>query len=305
MCQPAAVARGTEIPAIAHEQAGVFTAAQARADGWTARQVRRRLTSRRWKVVLGKGLTADPGPHGPLPRAWAAQLTWPGSVCSHHTAGMLHGFPLPSRGLTDVIAHRGHRPVPGICRHVTPLRRTDLQVTPTGLVVTSQRRTAIDCLAVLPLTDALDLWAWVSTRRVISRNHLVHAVHERTGRPGTPQLMHLLKLTRRGAVSGAEHLFHILLDGAGLTGWQANARVVAGDAVIAVVDVLFLKARVAIEVDGRRAHSSKRAFVTDRRRQNRLVTAGYLVLRFTWDDLTCRPDAVIEQVRAALRLHAA
>jgi len=42
---------------------------------------------------------------------------------------------------------------------------------------------------------------------------------------------------------------------------------------------------VVVEIDGWVAHSGKQSFVDDRRRQNRLVRAGYTVLRFTWWDL--------------------
>jgi very-short-patch-repair endonuclease len=60
-----------------------------------------------------------------------------------------------------------------------------------------------------------------------------------------------------------------------------------------------------IEFDGWRAHSSRGSFVHDRRRQNRLVAAGYVVLRFTWDDLMEQPGEVVRQIRlAASRLAA-
>ena len=36
-----------------------------------------------------------------------------------------------------------------------------------------------------------------------------------------------------------------------------------------------------------------------RRRQNRLVAAGYTVLRFTWDDVT-RRQSTVSQIRTAL-----
>ena len=70
--------------------------------------------------------------------------------------------------------------------------------------------------------------------------------------------------------------------------------------VIGVVDVLFVRAKLVIEVDGWRAHKDKHAFLNDRRRQNRLVTAGYTVLRFTWDDLTQRRPSVLAQICRAL-----
>lgn len=42
-----AFATSARVPAIAHQQGGVFTAAQARAEGWTSRMVRRRIVARR------------------------------------------------------------------------------------------------------------------------------------------------------------------------------------------------------------------------------------------------------------------
>jgi len=39
----------------------------------------------------------------------------------------------------------------------------------------------------------------------------------------------------------------------------------------------------------------------DNRRQNQLLAAGYRLLRFTAGDVFDRPEAVVDQVRAALR----
>ena len=55
-----------------------------------------------------------------------------------------------------------------------------------------------------------------------------------------------------------------------------------------------------LEFDGRRAHDSDAAFVKDRRRQNALQRSGLLVLRYTWDDLEQRPEAIVAEVRAVL-----
>lgn len=84
----------TVVPSIAQKQGGVFTAAQAREEGWTARTVRRRIATKCWVYVAGRGL-ARPG------RRWtafqlavAARLSLPDPVISHRTAAELHGFPL-------------------------------------------------------------------------------------------------------------------------------------------------------------------------------------------------------------------
>ncbi|WP_307813941.1 hypothetical protein [Micromonospora luteifusca] len=53
------------------------------------------------------------------------------------------------------------------------------------------------------------------------------------------------------------------------------------------------------EADGRGPHAVPEAVFADRRRQNRLVNAGWTVLRFTWSD-TLRPDYIPWTVRQAM-----
>ncbi|MFF4877221.1 DUF559 domain-containing protein [Micromonospora sp. NPDC000668] len=57
--------------------------------------------------------------------------------------------------------------------------------------------------------------------------------------------------------------------------------------------------RIIAEADGRDVHGSPEAAFADRRRQNRLVNAGWTVLRFTWSD-TLRPDYIPWTVRQAI-----
>lgn len=47
---------------------------------------------------------------------------------------------------------------------------------------------------------------------------------------------------------------------------------------------------MVIEADGRRWHTRERDFVKDRRRDNLAVENGYVVLRFTFDDLSRSVD---------------
>lgn len=68
---------------------------------------------------------------------------------------------------------------------------------------------------------------------------------------------------------------------------------------LARVDLGFPDARVAVEFDGREAHLQGPGFVHERRRQNALLAAGWLVLRYA-ADLRERPAAVVAEVRAAL-----
>jgi len=100
-------------------------------------------------------------------------------------------------------------------------------------------------------------------------------------------------------------VLHRLLRSAGLIGWLPNYPVRLGGQSV-VLDVAFPTTRLAIEVDGLVWHVDPARFQRDRTRQNELVTAGWTVLRFTWADLTERPDHVVAVVRSTLdRLSAA
>ncbi|MGH3925194.1 MAG: endonuclease domain-containing protein, partial [Pseudonocardiaceae bacterium] len=66
------------------------------------------------------------------------------------------------------------------------------------------------------------------------------------------------------------------------------------------IDVAFPAQRVAIEVDGWAWHITPGQFIGDRQRQNAMVNLGWTVLRFTWHDLVGRPEAVLDEIRAAL-----
>jgi very-short-patch-repair endonuclease len=101
--------------------------------------------------------------------------------------------------------------------------------------------------------------------------------------------------TSTGAASLPERRLHGLLREAGLGGWRAGARIWDDEGLIGVVDLVFDQAKA--EVDGLVARSGRDAFVTDRRRQNRLVRAGCTVLRFSWWDLAQDPAGVVRTIR--------
>jgi very-short-patch-repair endonuclease len=66
------------------------------------------------------------------------------------------------------------------------------------------------------------------------------------------------------------------------------------------VDFLFVAERLVVEADGYAFHADRRAYREDRRRGNALQSAGYRVLRFTWEDVVNAPDRVVATVRRAL-----
>ena len=221
------------------------------------------------------------------------------------TAGALHRFP-PVR--CGEVGRDGPVPVRAYVdtgrRHAQQLlavrsRLDESEVTRIGdLAITTVDRTVADLLSHREWTDALDLYAWLTSRGLLDHENLQALTDTMRHRRGAAQLRRLLVHTANGAVSGAEYLAHDLFRRAGITGWHAGARVLGSDGrVVAVVDILFPAARLVVEIDGYRAHGDRAAFQQDRTRQNRLTALGYRVLRFTWADLTQRPADVVRAVR--------
>jgi len=63
------------------------------------------------------------------------------------------------------------------------------------------------------------------------------------------------------------------------------------------VDLYYPSARLILEYDG---GNHRDRLAEDNRRQNRLLSAGFRLLRFTAGDIYNEPDVVAAQVRSAL-----
>lgn len=285
------------VPEVAWQQDGVFTPAQAVRAGATPKQVRRFREQGHWRRVVGIGLARRGVDITPRRLVQAGCLTWPGCVAAFATAAAFHGLPVPADGLFHAVVVRRRHARPGMVPHEIPLGPDDVVHVGAG-AVTTVSRTVLDCLGRLPPDDAERLVTWAATRELVTAELLAGAIEARSPAWGTRALRRALADLDRGALSAAEKRLHKLLERGRLRGWEADVQVHDGDGIIGRVDVLFPAAMVVIEVDGY-AYHSRAAFQTDRTKQNRLVMAGYTILRFTWADLTERPGAVLQAVRDA------
>jgi very-short-patch-repair endonuclease len=71
-----------------------------------------------------------------------------------------------------------------------------------------------------------------------------------------------------------------------------NEPVRAGDETFKC-DFVWLRSRLIVETDGRRAHVRSRQFEEDRRRDAILKLAGWTVVRFTWRQAINEPEWVV------------
>lgn len=112
--------------------------------------------------------------------------------------------------------------------------------------------------------------------------------------PGRPSALSLLQECDGRSQSPIESVARVTLRRGGL-------RVEAGVPIagVGLVDLL-VEGRVVVELDGFAYHSGRREYREDRRRDRELLAQGYLVLRFTWEDVMRDPGEVVRAVRAAL-----
>ncbi len=67
-----------------------------------------------------------------------------------------------------------------------------------------------------------------------------------------------------------------------------------------MVDALWRRQRVVVELDGHGAHGARAQFERDRKRELRLRADGLVVIRYTWRQVTGEAETVTADLRRAL-----
>ncbi len=169
-----------------------------------------------------------------------------------------------------------------------------------GLPSTSTPRAVLDAIRLAESLEADQLGMRALLLAWVSRGYLEEWVDAYPKHFGVAKVRRVLGLASTGAASHTELIAHRLLESAQIAGWIANHWVADARGPIGIVDIAFPDVKLAIEIDGYAFHRDEERFQRDRTRQNRLVSAGWTVLRFTYEDLVRRPNYVLQQIRAHL-----
>lgn len=225
--------------------------------------------------------------------AAAVLAAGPGAALSHATAawwwGLIDEEPrvielsVPVR--RRVRGLRLHRP-----RHLEVTRHRRLPVTP---VIQTLLDLAAATTSVKRVRRAL---AEAEFHGLVDLDDVRQALGR--GRPGSAMLrkaldIHQPELARTR--SRLERKFLALCEQAGLPTPEVNVMLCGYE-----VDALFREQRVVVELDGGQGHHTRAQLHRDHERDLVLRTNGYLVLRYTWQQVTRRPDEVAKDLCRAL-----
>ena len=166
------------------------------------------------------------------------------------------------------------------------------------LLATSAVETVLDCCRSLSLLDAVVVCDSALRSAQLTLRQLRQAAARLRGHRHAARVRQVLGLCDPDSGSVLESVLRVRMVQGGITGFSTQ-RVILNDAGrhILRVDFCFEAARLVVETDGSRWHPDPSR---DRRLDNRLVAAGWRVLRFTWAEVVHDPEAVLGLIRTAL-----
>jgi very-short-patch-repair endonuclease len=291
---------------LARVQHGLFTYEQGTAAGLSRQTLHEWARSGRVERVQPRVYRLAGAPETWEQRLLSAVLST-GGVGSHRAAAAMWGLWDGDTIEVTVEGHgrrlangKIHRTADLAERHVTKRRRVP---------VTNPMRTLVDLGAVLKDKDdrqVADALERALIARVCSVPALEHVLDDvaRKGRAGAGVLRRVLDeraLGRARPEGLLEARMARILREHGLPCPHFQFRVRHRGRLIARVDFAYPDIRLVIEVDGFEVHGTPAALQRDLERQNRLMAAGWTVLRFTWLDVVRRPEWVVAEIAAVLR----
>lgn len=277
--------------------------------GLTRDQIARRVRQGVFERV-GRGVIALPGRTWALPqRSMCAVLMVPQeALVSHWTAAQLHRLDAPHDPSTHVVVRhsRQRQPSPTSSRpaivvHQTRALPASHRTAVDGIPTTAVERTIVDCAPLLDRWRALrmldsaspstGLWRRIHETAVLLSNGRagVRFIADITGPGGDARFRSTLERRARAALRAG-----------GVEAGEWNVAIHHDGRRIREVDLCFRAEGLIVEFDGLRFHHSRSAAQRDRRSDRELITAGWRVLRFTWEDVVYRPAQLARDVRAAL-----
>ena len=170
-----------------------------------------------------------------------------------------------------------------------------------GVPVTSPFRTIFDLAAELKMRELERAFHEAEAREVTDRVSLPMLLERYPGRRGSKNLRALLETPEPVGITrnDFEEAFVALVDRHGLPRPRMNADLAIRGRFFEV-DALWQRERVAVELDSRGIHGTRKKFESDRQRDRILVAEGWRTMRVTWRQLQEEPRAIAGDLKLAL-----
>lgn len=214
-------------------------------------------------------------------------------VVSHLSAALALGWKVktpPAAAHVTVARNSPEKGSGGVRLHYANLP-ADEEVEVRGGRVTSPVRTAADCARSLPFDEALAVVDSALRSRTVTRAELLAAIKTgpRTGRTRAARVI-------RAADARSDNPFESVLRAIALEVSGFSAQPQGRVPGVGHADVADVRLRIALEAESWEFHGLREAFSYDIRRYTAMVRTGWLVARFTWDDVMHKPDYVREVI---------
>ncbi len=307
-----------------------FRAAEAANRGISRGDLRAAVTSG-VAVPLHRGCYALAGPweadstQRHLLHARAVQLTVAGAIAARWTAALAHRLPSPLRSdgrpRYPCFFHPHRSGISAGVQFIAgEVDERDRDVVGT-LVVTSAVRTALDVAADRPLAHALVVLdaacrrlalervpeGWDLTQALAAESLRLEVLAvlggtegRRTDRTGARGIARAIALADPRAESPLESWSRAVFVDRGLPPAQLQLATRGESGVRYRADFGWPEQRVLGEADGSLKYVDRAALVAEKRREDDLRRAGWVLVRWTWAEITRTPDVVVARIRRAL-----
>jgi very-short-patch-repair endonuclease len=209
-----------------------------------------------------------------------------GAVLSHLSAAALWGLIAVDGGEADVIAGRGRKGQRGMRVHRA--REAPEATEHHGIAVTTPARTLLDLAATFTPANLERAFGEAQILQLLDEDALHEALARHPGRRGAARIRALVDEPCLGIPRNVmERRFLKLCREARLPRPEVNHPWGRWE-----IDFLFREHGVAVETDGRAAHTRRAQFQRDREKDRDLQLAGLIALRFTYAEVMRRPDVV-------------
>ena len=217
-------------------------------------------------------------------------------VLSHASAAMWHGWEVktvPDKTHITIPRRRRLALPPTVIPHRADLRPDEI----VDDICTSVRRTLVDCLRTMPPDDALAIGD-SALRHGVPRGVLARTGASVRG-PGRPGVRRVARYADRRAANPFEScLRSIAIEVEGLDvepqQWIRNERQTVRP------DLVDERLKMVLEAESFEWHGGRAELKRDARRYNLLVVDGWIVLRFSWEDVMFDRDYVLDVLRAVV-----